>query len=95
MDFDILVGSWARVAEDLAGDLNHTAVQSATPLCQNSVGPGTLTVDGPFCVAVSVADGDGEAAIVGPDHIDNIPRRAVYTESSSFTSVRRPVRLTC
>ena len=37
---------------------------------QDSDGPGGHAVDTPVGVAVFVANGDGEAAVVGPDDLD-------------------------
>ena len=37
---------------------------------QNAPRLGSHAVDAPVGVAVAVADGDGEAAVVGPDHLD-------------------------
>ena len=46
------------------------------PVWENFVGPATLAVDGPLCVAVVVADCDGEPAVVCPDHVDDVTRLA-------------------
>lgn len=95
MDFDVFVGSWAGVSEELTVDSCGTGVSPATPLSQDAVGPGALAVDGPLRVAVRVADGDGEAAVVGPYDVDDVPRGAVDAQRRALTRVRRPVGLTC
>lgn len=55
------------------------------------MGAGTHAVDGPLSVAMFVANGDAEAAVVGSDKVDHVSRFAVHVERRAFTRVRRPV----
>ena len=51
-------------------------------------------VDGPLRVAVLVADGDGEAAVVGPQQVDHLAAAvcaARQVQHGSLASVRCPV----
>lgn len=58
---------------------------------QDAVRPGTHAVDGPLGVAMLVADGDAEAAVVGPDEVDHVTRVALHVEGGALARVRRPV----
>ena len=40
-----------------------------SPVFYDHERPGRHAVDAPLCVSVVVADGDGEAAVVGADHV--------------------------
>ena len=51
----------------------------------------THAVDGPLGVAVLVADGDGEATVVGPDQVDDVVAVAAHVQRRTLASVRRPV----
>lgn len=55
------------------------------------MGAGTHAVDGPLSVAMLVADGDAEAAVVGSDEVDDVARVAVHVERRALARVRRPV----
>ena len=44
------------------------------------MGAWTHTVDGPLSVAMLVADGDAEAAVVGSDKVDDMARITVHVE---------------
>ena len=76
MDLDILVGAGTGVSEDGAV---HGDVTVGAPLAPGSDHPqraGRHTVDRPVGVAVVVADGDGESAVVGSDDVQVEPRPA-------------------
>lgn len=55
------------------------------------MGAGTHAVDGPFSVAMLVANGDAEAAVVGSDKVDYMTGIAVHVERRAFTRVGRSV----
>ena len=59
------------------------------PGVDDAEGPGLHAVDGPVGVALLVADGDGEAAKVGPDQVDERSLLASYLEGGSFAAVFR------
>ena len=46
-----------------------------------------LAVDAPLGVAVRVADGDGEAAVVGADHVDDVAGVAGDAHDGALASV--------
>jgi hypothetical protein len=49
-------------------------------------------VDGPVCVSVLVADGDGEAAVVGAQEVDHfVVFAARQRQHGPLARVRRPV----
>ena len=52
------------------------------------------TVDAPVCIAVLVADGDGEPAVVGPDHLDGLAGVAEDAHGVAFAAVSRLVLCT-
>lgn len=95
MDFDVFVSPRAGVPEGVTVYVHGTAVLPATPLSQHAASPGAVAVDRPFRIAVLVADGDGEAAVVGADHVNHIPGVAVDVESRPLAGIRGAVGLTC
>ena len=55
-------------------------------------GFGRGAVDAPVRVAVFVADGDAETAVIGPDHRDDWVRvAAVYRQIFAFATIRGSV----
>ena len=54
--------------------------------------PGRHAVDAPVRVAVVVADGDGEAAVVGPDDVQELALLAGAGQPRALARVRRQVR---
>lgn len=58
---------------------------------ENSETLGRHAVDGPLRVAVVVADGDGEAAVVGPDEVDLLARPARDGQCLALARVGRVV----
>ena len=69
--------------------------KSNVPGLHGSEGPTRLAVDLPLGVAVVVADGDGEPAIVGPDDVEVLAGCAADVQARVFTGVRRqPLRVT-
>ena len=51
---------------------------------------GRHTVDTPVCLPVLVADGDAEAAIVGPDDLDGFLLLALYEQFLPLAGVASP-----
>lgn len=91
MHFNILERPWARVLKDFTGNSHITAAMSIASICEHSVRPHALTVDRPLCVAVCVADGDGEATIVGTYHIDYMTRLTRDVQLHALTCISRAV----
>lgn len=53
--------------------------------------PGAHAVDAPVCVSVVIADGDGEAAVIGPDDVQVAARGAVDLQPRALARVRGEV----
>lgn len=53
--------------------------------------PGAHAVDRPLGVPVFVADGDAEAAVVGPDEVDHVTGVTLHVEGRALAGVRRSV----
>ena len=70
MHLDILVSAGAGVTEDGAVHGNMTVGASLAPGPDDPQCAGRHTVDGPVRVAVVVADGDGESAVVCSDNVE-------------------------
>ena len=62
----------------------------ASPVLENMSSLGRHTVDTPVCLPVLVADGDSEAAIVGPDDLDGFLLLALYEQFLSLAGVAGP-----
>lgn len=58
---------------------------------QNPKTLGRHAVDAPFGVAVVVADCDREAAVIGPDKLDQLPFTAFYFQYLALACVCRVV----
>ena len=54
---------------------------------QHTMAASAHAVDTPIRVAVRVADGDGKAAIVSPDEVDDVVRLALHGERRPFARV--------
>lgn len=52
-----------------------------------------MAVHRPLRIAVGVADGDGEATVVGADHVNHVPRVAVDVEQRPLAGVGGAVGL--
>ena len=59
----------------------------ALPFLQNARGLLGEAVDAPVRVSVLVADGDGEPAVVAPDHLDGLVLPARDVHGLTFTSI--------
>ena len=70
MDLDILESPGTGVTEDSAVHRDMTVSSTLTPGSDHPQCPRRHAVDGPVCVAVVVADGDGESAIVSSDDVE-------------------------
>jgi hypothetical protein len=60
------------------------------PVLHNTECPRFHAVDRPVGVALPVADGDAEAAVVGPHQVDGRPRLAVNVKDAALAAIARP-----
>ena len=91
MHLDILVRAGTGVAEDGAVDGHVAGRPPPAPRLDDPQGPRGHAVDGPLGVAVGVADGDREAAVVGPDDVEPQPGGAGDVQPGVFAGVGRAV----
>lgn len=91
MGLEVLEGAGARVAEHAGVGGHAAALLLATFVVQHPEALRRHAVDGPLGVAVVVADGDGEASVVGPDEVDLLARPAGDGQRLALARVRRVV----
>ena len=93
VDLDVFVCARARVAED-GGVHGHLAgLRALAPRADYAQRARRHAVDAPVCVAVRVADRDGEAAVVSADDVEVEAGRAADVQPRVLARVLCLVQL--
>ncbi len=89
MHLHILKGAGARIPKNRAVHRDLTRRRALATRANNAQRARRHTVDAPLGVAVHVAYGDGEAAVVGADDIQTAAAAAGDVQARVLASVRR------
>lgn len=91
MSFQVLEGARTGVSEQTRAGLYAAVLLLRASVVKHSQRLGRHAVDAPLRVAVIVADGDGEAAVVGADQMDQLAVLTLDLQSLAFARVGRVV----
>ncbi len=89
MHLHIFKGAGARIPKDRAVHRDLTRRRALATRANNAQRPRRHAVDAPLGVAVHVAYGDGEAAVVGADDVQTAAAAAGDVQAGVLAGVRR------